>query len=59
MNAQELIQRYKAGERDFSLTELFGANLPGANLRGADLSGAELKGANLKGAIMPDGTVHK
>ena len=32
MNANELIQRYSGGERDFS----------GANLRGADLSGADL-----------------
>jgi hypothetical protein len=50
MNAQELIQRYKAGERDFSVTELFGANLQGAELSGAILHGADLREANLSGA---------
>jgi uncharacterized protein YjbI with pentapeptide repeats len=62
MNAQELIQRYKAGERDFSLTELFGADLHeaelfgailhGADLREADLSGADLREVNLDWAIL-------
>ena len=59
MDAQELIQRYNGGERDFSVTQLFGATLRGAELSGADLSGANLKGANLAGAIMPNGTVHE
>ena len=55
MTAEELIQKYKAGERDFRYVDLRGANLRGAdlseaNLSGADLSGANLSGANLRGA---------
>ena len=49
MTAEELLERYAAGERDFS-----GANLYDANLNGADLNGANLNGANLNGANLTD-----
>ena len=39
MNANELIERYEKGERDFSRAYLTRANLYGANLYGADLKG--------------------
>lgn len=45
MTAEELLERYKAGERDFS----------GADLTGADLRGAKLFGANLHGTIITVG----
>jgi hypothetical protein len=54
MNTQELVQRYKAGERDFSVTELFGADLHGAELSGAVLHGAELREADLSGADLSE-----
>lgn len=62
MTAEELLQRYAAGQRDFqgvnlseeilSWADLTGANLSGANLRGvilnwANLSQVQLRGANL------------
>ena len=52
---EELIQRYRAGERDFILlslrkSDLRGADLYHANLSGSDLSEADLGGANLTGA---------
>lgn len=50
MNRGELIQRYKAGERNFSGADLRGANLRGVNLSGADLRDADLRGAILSGA---------
>jgi uncharacterized protein YjbI with pentapeptide repeats len=54
MDAQELIRRYKAGERDFR-----GADLRGARLGDADLRGVSLVRADLTGATMPDGTKHE
>ena len=50
MNANELIQRYADGERDFSGANLSEANLYEANLSEADLSGADLGRADLSGA---------
>jgi uncharacterized protein YjbI with pentapeptide repeats len=65
MDAQELITRYEAGERDFGWSNLYqvdlsGAvlsrvvlyhvNLGGANLKGANLDRADLIGANLREA---------
>ena len=65
MDAQELLRRYAAGERDFSkarlrgimldMTDLKDINLSGADLSGADLSGADLSGANLSGARLCEG----
>jgi uncharacterized protein YjbI with pentapeptide repeats len=55
LNSEELLKRYKAGERDFtgiSLTygNLYTENLSGANLSRANLSGISLIRANLTGA---------
>jgi len=45
-NATELFDAYAAGERNFSSSDLRGANLRGANLQWVDLQGANLQGAN-------------
>jgi uncharacterized protein YjbI with pentapeptide repeats len=61
MEADELLERYARGERDFRGVELIGdkylegadlsnANLSGANLRGAFLDSADLRCSNLSGA---------
>jgi uncharacterized protein YjbI with pentapeptide repeats len=55
MTAEELLQRYAAGERDFSRVDLSGARLrdtelPGINLSEANLFGAKLDRASLSGA---------
>jgi uncharacterized protein YjbI with pentapeptide repeats len=55
MTTEELLERYAAGERDFSGVEidsarLNDAKLSGINLSGAILFGAELNRANLSGA---------
>jgi uncharacterized protein YjbI with pentapeptide repeats len=63
MTAEELLERYAAGERDFSGVDLMGINLSGAdlgadwssfnlggNLNETNLSGANLSSANLSGA---------
>jgi len=47
VDGQELITRYRAGERDFSRADLSGDYLMWADLVGADLSEADLSGANL------------
>ena len=47
MDTQELLNRYRQGERDFAHVDLSGANLSGSNLRQIDLTGADLTGANL------------
>jgi uncharacterized protein YjbI with pentapeptide repeats len=47
--AQEFIERYDAGERDFGQVDLAGANLAGADLSGASLVAADLSGVNLEG----------
>ncbi|MGB8699741.1 MAG: pentapeptide repeat-containing protein [Thermosynechococcaceae cyanobacterium] len=49
-SASQLIDRYRAGARDFSRASLNQCDLQGVNLRGADLSYAELTEANLQGA---------
>ncbi len=54
MTAEELLERYAAGERDFSGANLYGAELTGANLTGANLTGANLNGANLTDANLTD-----
>jgi uncharacterized protein YjbI with pentapeptide repeats len=55
MTAEELLQRYAAGERDFSginlrEVELVDVQLPSINLSNADLIGANLAGSNLSEA---------
>ena len=50
MTTEELLERYAAGERDFSGVDLRGVNLSGANLYGVMLYDADLRGANLGGA---------
>ena len=55
MNEQELIQRYRSGQRGFGGAFLQGVHLSGAALSGADLykanfSRADLSGADLSGA---------
>ncbi len=47
MDINELLQRYKQGERDFSKINLPGANLPDVNLSGINLEGANLSEAKL------------
>ena len=47
MTAQELLEKYAAGERDFSGAGLLFANLNGANLSGANLTDTDLRGADL------------
>lgn len=54
MTAEELIERYAAGERDFSGSDLRGVDLSEAELRGIDLSGANLRQANLSGADLSE-----
>lgn len=49
---EEVVKRYKAGERIFVKDDLKGANLKDAYLDGADFTGADLKGANLNGAYL-------
>ena len=52
MNANGLIERHRAGERDFHNANLRGANLGRAYLSGAYLRGANLYRANLRGAYL-------
>lgn len=47
MKTEELISRYRAGQRDFRNLNLIAANLRNVNLKGANLSGANLTKANL------------
>ena len=49
-SAGELLERYAAGESNFALSRLRGADLAGADLSGADLRGVQLTQANLRGA---------
>ena len=66
-SAKELLERYRAGEREFAKTKLRGVSLRGADLSGVDLTGADfgpgkrfgfwkrrsdLRGVNLKGASL-------
>ena len=61
MEAEELLRRYDAGERDFPKTNLFGVNLSGAHFEGSciydgifiesNLSGAGFFESNLRGSI--------
>ncbi|TAF06644.1 MAG: hypothetical protein EAZ77_11895 [Nostocales cyanobacterium] len=49
-NAEELLNLYAAGEKDFQNSDLTAANLQGANLRYINLTGATLKRADLSSA---------
>ncbi|PSB23379.1 stress protein [filamentous cyanobacterium Phorm 46] len=69
ISAEEFLQRYNQGERDFTGVNLAGVNLSGkslvevnlssANLSGAELSQANLSGANLTEANLCDANLHK
>jgi uncharacterized protein YjbI with pentapeptide repeats len=48
MNIEELIARYRKGERKYKSVDLPNANLEDADLRGIDLGNARLPGANLR-----------
>ncbi|MEH1781066.1 MAG: pentapeptide repeat-containing protein [Nostoc sp.] len=48
MDAEELLERYAAGERKFHSVNLRGVDFKGANLSGIDLTSADLTGADLK-----------
>ena len=50
--ANQLLQRYAAGERDFTGISLIGCNLQGANLEGINLSRADLMLADLSGCLL-------
>jgi hypothetical protein len=50
VQAQELLRRYRGGERGFANADLRYADLQGADLRHVDLRRANLAGANLKRA---------
>ncbi len=63
MTAEELLERYAAGERDFTgvelsetiltdWTDLGAANLSRANLSGANLEAVEMLGVNLENASL-------
>lgn len=50
MEAKNLLQRYKAGERDFQGANLRGKSFKGENLSGANFCGADIRGANFSKA---------
>ena len=49
-NADELLERYLAGERNFATAQLVNADLSGADLRGANFSDADLTDATFERA---------
>ena len=52
MKERKLLERYKAGERNF-----IGVNLRGAYLGAVNLNGANLARANLTGAVLTDAVI--
>ena len=52
MNADELIEKYKAGERNFAGVDLEGADLQEADLQRANLNNANLTDANLSNSYL-------
>jgi uncharacterized protein YjbI with pentapeptide repeats len=50
MTAEELLERYAAGKRDFAGVDLHGVDLSGAVLRGINLERADLSNVNFSGA---------
>ncbi len=64
MDAEELLEKYAAGQRNFQGADLRKANLKKTNLTRADLTDATTYGwliedADFSRAIMPDGEVYK
>jgi len=52
MKANEVLERYKSGERDFRRLNLRSQSFQGANLAGADFSECDLRGTNFTNAIL-------
>ncbi|NEO25135.1 MAG: hypothetical protein F6K57_39530 [Moorea sp. SIO4A5] len=52
MKANEVLTRYKNGERDFRRVNLRGQSFQGQDLSGTDFSEADIRGANFKNAIL-------
>jgi uncharacterized protein YjbI with pentapeptide repeats len=52
MKANEVLNRYAAGERDFRRVNLRGQSFKGKNLSGADFSEADIRGANFTNAYL-------
>ncbi|NEP36850.1 pentapeptide repeat-containing protein [Moorena sp. SIO3B2] len=52
MKANDVITRYKNGQRDFRRENLRGQSFQGKDLSGADFSEADIRGANFKNAIL-------
>jgi uncharacterized protein YjbI with pentapeptide repeats len=64
MTAEELLERYAAGERDFSGVDLSGVDLEEVyleevNLQGANLSGTLFFRSNLRGAIFTNANLER
>lgn len=59
MIIEEILEKYIAGNRDFTDLNLFEANLSGINLSGANLSGVNLSVANLSGANLTNANLSK
>jgi uncharacterized protein YjbI with pentapeptide repeats len=54
LSAEELLERYASGERDFRGVSLRGTSLVGADLRECRMSGSDLSNADLTGARFDD-----
>jgi hypothetical protein len=52
LSAKELIEKYQAGQRDFSKLDLSGVELSWQNLPGILLQGSDLYGAKLAGTVL-------
>jgi hypothetical protein len=59
MTAEELLQRYQAGERDFRGVRLRGIFLRDTSLHGIDLSCADLRGASLMGVDLSQANLRR
>lgn len=59
MRAEELLEIYAEGERNFPKAQLSSANLKGADLSGINLQGATLYRANFSGADLTGATEQK
>ena len=59
MDAEDLVARYRTGERDFGNTDLSRADLGSASLRGANLDGADLGGAILRDADLREANLER
>jgi uncharacterized protein YjbI with pentapeptide repeats len=58
MDANEVLKRYAAGERNFRQADWRGISLPKANLSGVDLSGAHLSNADLSGSDLSNANLN-